>query len=144
MKKKVDWKKGGSEFLSFAMVVPILTIIVASLVSFTQIATTRESLQYIAYTSGRSAVVSEDFDTAKTRASEIAKIQMDSVAFTSGEPEVIIEIVDENNAWIKGNYIRLTVSCQVDTLIPAMSGKYKSEIVMMIERNDSSIVTPEN
>lgn len=143
-KKKINWRKGGSELISFTLLVPILTIIVASLVSFTQIATTREALQYVAYSSGRAAVVSETFDTAVIRAEEIARLQMESVAFTNGEPEVEIRVIDENRAWVKGNYVRVTVSCKVQTLIPAMSGSYSNEIVMMIERTDPDIINPQS
>ena len=143
-KRRIHWKKGGSEVISFAMVVPILTIIVASLISFTQIAMTREALQYVAYSSGRAAVVSETFDTAVIRAEEIARLQMESVAFTNGEPKVEVRIIDENRAWVKGNYVRVTVSCKVDTLIPTMSGNYSNEIVMMIERTDPDIINPQS
>lgn len=134
--RKAFWRKGGGELLSFVVCLPILLFLFSSIVSGIQIGMAKQALEYAAYAAGRAAVVTDTLTGAQIRAQLVAeKIVYDSAGgIIQDSVQTDISVMD-NRSWGKGNFIRCTVSAEIRTAAPFISGKKNGTIVMMIERN---------
>lgn len=151
-KLKKFFRKGNGELLGFVICMPIFTFLLVMIVSLTQIALAKETLEYTAYTSARSAVVAEGTDTvsysynAMSNANDIAKKIASENGYSSYKVEMIVDgnvvgrgdssgvFMRNDIAWAKGLFITVRVTFQVDTMISWMSAERSSSIVMMVER----------
>lgn len=142
-KKQIDWKKGSSELISMAIVLPIIFMLIFSVIGIIQIGLIRQTLEYTTYLSGRAAVVCEDYNTALAQATSAAKMTMAESTFGANADEVTVklELVGGTSSttgsgieWEKGALLK----CQV--IVPAyefLSFSHKdltSTIYMMVER----------
>lgn len=137
LKKKSFWKKGSGEFLGFAIVTPMILLLLMFVVTSAQIGTINQNLTYLAYNCGRAAVVSETQEVGIARANEVYEYKYNIAEVTSNHNYVPCEIeVIDGNGWQKGSMIKCTVRLYVDTLMPFTSGIREQSITMMIENGD--------
>lgn len=134
-RKRIDYRKGSGELLSFVICLPALLFLFTCIISSIQVGSIKQALDYAAYSCGRTAVVCDTLAAAETRSQLVAdKIVYDSAGgIVPGSVTVTISIMD-NQAWAKGNFIRCTVAADVETAAPFVSGTKTGTIVMMIER----------
>ena len=110
---------------------PCLIFLLCIIIDTVSISLCRENLDYIAYSSGRAAVVSTDYNSAYERVEEIMnKKGIDNLDFT-------LNVITKNNTptdnWEKGQFIEITVSKEIKTLMKG-SKKISSTLILMIER----------
>lgn len=131
-------KKGNGELLGFVVCMPVFIFLLVLIISLTQIALAKEELEYVAYTSARSAVVAENFDDALTNAEAIVNEMARTSGYDNPSVEILINDVPvvrgSNVAWNKGVFIKVRVSFDVDAMVDFLDGPRSSSIVMMVER----------
>lgn len=69
--KRISWRSGLSEVVSFIIIVPCIVMLIMAILSAYLISTTNQQLLYTAYSVGRAAVVCETRDLAENRADAI-------------------------------------------------------------------------
>lgn len=135
---KILWRMGGGELIGFGIVMPMLVFMFCCIISAAQVSMATETLQYVAYSSCRSAVVSTNKATAESRAKTVAlEMAEDSGVIETDTMEVTLTLLDTTLPWIKGNFVRCDVSVYVKTMAPFTSGVRTASIVMMVERPSS-------
>ena len=108
---------------------------ICAIISALQVSLSNQQLSFAAYNCGRAAAVSETESIGKERAIELYESIMNDAM--EGEGYVKCEIEVLNGApWQKGEYIKCTVRCYVDVLMPFTSGVKEHSIIMMIEGGD--------
>lgn len=120
-------KDGNGELLGFVFVLPFIVTFIITILAASQISEAKQELTYAAYSVGRTVAVSSSMENANARASVICNEILGEDALYE------IEIMDAELGWQKGNYVKVTVSKQVNTLMPFTSGVRSRDIVMMIE-----------
>ena len=139
---KKFFKRGNGELLGFAVCLYPFTLLLLLIISITQIAISKETLSYAAYTSARSAVVAENFDQAYTNANAIVQEIKNQNGYQSASVEILVNGVSarpgDSVAWSKGVFITVKVTFYVDTLLEPLSDNRSSSIVMMVERPAST------
>lgn len=133
--RKSFWQKGNGEFLSLAVVLPIIALLICFISSAVVVGTENQRLSFAAYNACRAAVVSDTYDSAQDRAVESYELNVCSIAEATSEHSFIpceIEIVGGGN-WKKGSMVKCTVRRYVATLMPFTSGVREQSITMMIE-----------
>lgn len=137
LNKRDFWRKGSGEFLGFAIITPLILMLLMFVVSSAQIGTINQDLSYLAYNCCRAAVVSETQDVGVARAKEVFEYKYDIDEITAQHNYVPCEIeIIDGNGWQKGTMIKCTVRLYVDTLMPFTSGIREQSITMMIENGD--------
>ena len=125
--KKIDFRSGMGEFLGFAIIFPIVIAIIFTIISVYQVAMCEERLIFAAYKCGREAAMAYDYDDAVKRA-EAAR---DEVA-----PNAELRIdVQNGNVWVKGNFVRISISEELTTAFGFQNGIHCREYYMMIEHS---------
>lgn len=147
MKKRINsssfWKSGGAEVFGFLCTLPSLIFILVMIISIIQHGTVKELLEYTAYKACRSAIVCESIDEAKIAAEDeaLATLFASTEKFDPNSVTVSLSYADgtkegtkkyEKN-WKKGEYIQCTISLDVESPTPFLSGTKTSSITMMIE-----------
>lgn len=135
MKKiKAFFKRGDGELLGFAYTLPFVVFLICAIVSATQVALINQQLSTAAYNCGRAAVVSETQGIAEQRANDL----FEELGFDIRNPEseCTIEVLN-GGQWKKGEYIKCTVKCYANILMPFTSGVKEQSIIMMIEGGPS-------
>lgn len=145
MQRKVNWKSGLSEVISFTMIVPCIVLLICAILSAYLIGTSNQQLLYAAYSVGRAAVVCENESLAQNRADAIME-ELYGANFISGTPDengeatYSIEILGTDE-WQKGTLIRCTVNQYITPVLPFTTKVYSKTIVMMVENGEGSITT---
>lgn len=147
-RRKIDWKKGGSELLSMALVLPIFCWMIVSLVTLMQKGVIRQTLEHATYMSARAAVVCETPSSARAQAQSTARSTMSSNSFgiTPEDIQVSVELVGGTTSttsstslssggitWEKGALAK----CEVTVPYITMTGREESitsTIYMMVEK----------
>lgn len=131
------WKKGGGELLGFAIIIPCIMLLIMAIVAATQIANVNQALNYCAYNTCRTAVVSDNYAAAEQRVQEAYELQFGSDNYQRhGYEPVSLELIDPSIPWQKGNFVRCTVRYHINTIMPFTSGVREYSIVMMIENGN--------
>jgi len=134
---KQFWRKGSGEFLSFAIITPLILMLLMVVVSSAQIGIINQDLSYLAYNCCRASVVSETQEVGIARAKEVFEYKYDIDKITAKHNYVPCEIeVIDGDGWQKGSMVKCTVRVYVDTLMPFTSGIREQSITMMIENGD--------
>lgn len=132
------FRRGNGELLGFVVCMPVFIFLLVLVVSLTQIALAKEFLEYAAYSSGRAAVVAENFDDAYANASAVIEELKNSGGYSDAKVEFIINgtsvVPGDNVAWNKGVFITVRATFYVDTMITWLAGERSASIVMMVER----------
>lgn len=129
MVKKIHWKKGMGEMLGFAIVAPILLFVILYIVSVFQIASAEQQLIFASYKAGRSAVISFCKDDAlQAMDKTLSEIYPDDASIS-------FDISIDESSWYKGNVTLITVSQDLNTILPFGSGTRTRTIGMMIEHS---------
>ena len=161
MKLKSYLEKGSGEVIGFLCILPIIIFMLVILVSVVQLGSIKERLEYTAYVACRKAIVVSDenknndyLDDALEAAQKAAEADLvpSGEKFVPGSVKVDLELVQKKDTanktkkkgskdskaekltWEKGNYVQCTVSVEVKSLTPFLSGKKSASIVMMIEK----------
>lgn len=133
------WRKGGGELLGFAIIIPCIMLLIMAIVASTQIANINQALNYCAYNTCRTAVVSDNYAAAEQRVQESYELQFGSENYRKyGYEPVTLELIDSSLPWQKGNFVRCTVRYHINTIMPFTSGVREYSIVMMIENGNGS------
>ena len=131
----VNWRKGNGEFLGFAVCAVILTVIMISIMAFTNYTTQDQQLTVATYAAGRAAVVSSEPGLAKARASAVLKtVYGDNLGTSSaGEAGEVWYTLDYNGDWCIGNIATITVYQHLPAIFPLSEQDIQCSIAMMIE-----------
>lgn len=146
--KRISWRSGLSEVVSFVIIVPCIVMLIMSILSAYLISTTNQQLLYAAYSVGRAAVVCENQDLAENRASAImdelygSHYRSNSGALNDGEASYSMELIGSDQ-WTKGTLLRCTVSQYITPAIPFMAKTYSKTLVMMIENGTEIMIDPD-
>lgn len=127
--KRIRWKQGMGEMLGFAVIAPILLFIILYIISLFQIATTEQQLIYASYRAGRAAVIS----FSKEDALQAMDRTLDEIY--PDDASVSYDISIDDSSWLKGNVTLITVSKELNTMLPFGSGTRTRTIGMMIEHS---------
>lgn len=127
------FKKGSGELVAFVLILPILCLIIMFMATLIQITMARQNLEYVTYSIGRSAVITDDFAVAMQNAQFIASENGNfSISFYGYNDAGFYALSPDD--WVKGNYVALRVTEKVKPLFPYLfSDTYYSVVVMMIE-----------
>ena len=82
---KINWRTGSGEAISFAVCIPMMTIIFIMLLSTIQMSVLKQSVEYVTYSAARAASLSATFDRAQSRAETIVS------TYIYGDPEHGVE-----------------------------------------------------
>ena len=135
---KSYWKRGSGELIGFVCLLPLIMLLLCAMISAAHIGFVNQQLNYTAYNSCRSAVVSDTFAIAETRAMQVYNSNMGTEnADKYGYESCTLEIIS-GSSWGKGVYVKCTVRYYVDTFMPFTSGVREQSIVMMVENGDVS------
>lgn len=126
--KKINFRKGNGEFIGAAISVPLLIILILLVVNIFQISRCEQRLIYASYFCGRSAAVSFDLDAAKDSVSNVCN------ELNSEGDEIKCELQVSGN-WIKGNFVVITVSQDLNPVLGIGRGQHTRRIAMMIEHS---------
>ncbi len=147
--KKIDWKKGGSELISFALVMPFFCFMILMMVNILQRGIIRQSVEHAAYMSARAAVTCETVSDARTNAINTAQSTLANNSFSVAPEDVQVTLSlvagststanqtnkDEtsNITWEKGALAK----CEIKVPFTSMTGQHdyiSSVIFMMVEK----------
>ena len=140
---KINWRKGSSELISMAIVLPILFMLIFGSIGIIQIGLLRQTLEYTAYLSGRAAVVCETMEEAKTEALSAAKMTIAQSTFgvDPEHVEVDLQLVGGTSSttgsgieWEKGALLSCKVSVPAYDYVTLSGAKFSTTIYMMVER----------
>ena len=142
MKKIVKFlKRGNGELLGFSILLPLFVWLILLMVSIAQIGLAKEKLEYTTYSASRAAVVSEDYASALNNANVVATETLEGASYTDVTTDISMSGVSDPTTalWVKGVYIKVTVSCKVKTIMPISNGSvHESSIYVMVERPANS------
>lgn len=125
--KKINFKKGIGELLEAAITLPIILFMLGFLINLFQIAQCEQRLIYSTYFCGRAACVAYDQNEAKTAIDNtLAEIVSD------GSLQADIQV---NGAWMKGNFVVVTVSQNLNPVFGVGKGLHSRRIAIMIEHS---------
>ncbi len=127
--KRLSFRKGSGEFIGAAVVLPMIFVIILFLINIFQIAMCEQKLIFAAYSCGRQAVISYDYDTAVESAGKRL-----SQIYPEGS-NVQVHITPEHAAWLKGNVIEIAVEQKISTFLGIQSGVHTRYVAMMIEHS---------
>lgn len=143
MKELFSWKKGAGEMISLAICTIIIMMLIGSIYGIMTYTISEQQLSVAAYVSGRAAVVSNNEDDAKTRATEVLKsIYSDKVQSgkTNNVGDVWIEI-KYPDGWKIGSIAEIDVYQHVNGILPALPEKdIVWKLAMMIEDQPDDVV----
>lgn len=122
------FRTGAGEFIGAAIVLPFIMTIIMFIVNIFQIAMCEQELIYAAYSCGREAVISYDYESAE----ENARAWKD--AHLAGE-EIDVSIDPKEIAWVKGNVIMITAEKDLKPILGIQSGVHARKVAMMIEHS---------
>lgn len=142
--KKINWKKGSSELIGFAMVIPLLAILMFTIINIMQLGLIRQTLEYTTYMSARAAVVCEDYNTALTQAETTAKMTLANSTYgvDPDQVQVHLEVVGGTSStsgsgitWEKGALLKCQIAVPINQLMDVLSsGAMSSTLYIMVER----------
>lgn len=141
MRAKVQkfFRSGSSEVLGFVCMAPLIIMLLGFILSAAQISCVNQAMEAAAYSAGRVAIVTDDYDAAKENAQQVAEdIIIDSAGnIDPNSVNVNLEIIQAGggeNEWVKGNLCKVSVIADVKTILPFYSGTRGRNITFMIER----------
>ena len=142
--KKINWKNGFGEYLGFAIVAPILFGLIFFMITVYQVTVAEEKLIYAAYMCGRQAVISRNV----AEATDAGKSMLDIIYSDSSTDAIGGIIVPgvgtatfkiENSSsvnWVKGNVIVVSVTQDLNPILPFAGGQRTRQLAMMIEQSN--------
>ena len=123
------FRKGSGEFIGAAVVLPLIFLIILFLINIFQIAMCEQKLIFAAYSCGRKAVISYDYESAEKSAQErLSQIYPDG-------SKVQVHLSPANAAWLKGNVIEIAVEQDLQTFLGIQTGVHTRYVAMMIEHS---------
>lgn len=142
----IRWKKGSSELIGFALILPAIAVILFSVITVFQICLARQSLEHATYMAGRAAVVCDTYNAAVEQARMTARSSLVESTFHINQDDirVSLELVGGTSSptegsritWEKGALVKCTVSFPVNGVV-ALLGRdvtMDSCIYLMVER----------
>ena len=144
--KAVPWKKGSSELIGFALILPCIGVILFSVITIFQICLARQTLEHAVYMAGRAAVVCETQQAALNQAVMTARstLMESTMAIASDDIHVALELVGGTSSaagsgitWEKGALVKCTVSFPVNEILPLgnlATQEMSGCIYLMVER----------
>lgn len=131
--KKINFKKGAAEFISFAVTAPFICIIVIMMCAYISMSSAVHSIRNATEVAGRSAALCSNYNDACIQSQRVAENAITSKKIEN--IEVTIEYANEaDQAWHKGNYIIVNVSANIDTIMPYVTnGKRTVSTIVCIE-----------
>lgn len=146
---KINWEKGSGEMLSFAIVMPIICLIIIAVIGYFQYSFIRQQLEYATYKTVREAVVCENLAEAQNIAQKAVNAYAPKAWLKKGtkiETKLFFtgngvngfgmdgsELVENPNSWHKGNFIDCQLTGKYLLLIPFGNKTVTTNLTMMIE-----------
>lgn len=128
-------KKGNGEIIAFALIVMIISTLAIWMVAFIQLSVALNDITKAAMVTGRSVAVCTSETDAINQGNRVAAASI----YSSLIDNVVVEIehIDGNTDWKTGNYVAVTVICNVNTIAPYfVSGERYKTVVVAIESGD--------
>lgn len=129
--RKLKDRTGTGEFISFAVVVLTLCVIMVFVIGYSQLFSCLNKLNNSLSVISRVAATSTGIDQAREDAGKIAEstiMQEDKVSNVT----VSVEYMDEE-VWEEGTLILVEVSADVDTISPLSSGHHTRRAIVSVE-----------
>lgn len=142
MRKKINWKKGNGEFVGFAVISVIISVLIITIAAFIQLSLSVSSISKSATAVSRAASVCTSIEDARDQAQRVAENTLTSDNIS--QITTNIDFVGGTNKWESGGYIVVTVRAHVKTIEPYFtSGFREKKILITIEGlNGSTIIIP--
>lgn len=131
-------KKGGGEFVGFAISMFFLTSILITIIGAVVL---QDSLQYLNMVNqqlARDVIVCENIDDAQETAEKNAKEYFKYKKSISDEKVDVFFTPGSEEKWKKGNYITVLISVKIKSISPFTSGRYTSMVITMLERTEKN------
>lgn len=130
MQKKIDFKKGSGEFLSFAVIAPMICIIFVIFCSLIQLFLSARQITDALIVSSRSVAVCTSMEDAELQAQLVAEsaISSDNITF-----HVVVEYLEAGAEWRSGVQVKVTIYADVDTIHAISSGTITKSTLVTIE-----------
>lgn len=132
MKRILQWlRRGNGEIVGFAIVVPLLYIMICSMASLVQLSLSVNDLGKAAISAGRAVAISDSLDAARTIANEAAMVNITNSNITNVTTDV--EMVDAPE-WGAGVNVKVTVSADISTFLPFVNpGRQSRRSLVTVE-----------
>jgi len=139
MDKKIFFKKGSAELLSFVIILPLITIVVSFMTFCISVANEKQQLEYITYSVARCASITDTYSEAIRNCETILECSYKdsgtSFSFdikqTDGKGNYY-EIKEENE-WQKFDYIAVTVTIENSKFQSISDEPITSTMIVMLE-----------
>lgn len=143
-RNKINWRKGSGELIGFAIVLPLLMILIMGIVGVAQLGLTRMALEQAAYIGCRAGVVRSDAESAQYAAENAVKMRLGQAAFGIEQDDIevaltpVAGITDTSTTttpeWVKGTMVEMVVTVKVTTFLPLLPDTMQTSINMMVEQ----------
>lgn len=142
MQKKINWKRGNGEFIGFAIIAVIISVLIIMIAAFIQLSLSTSAISKSLTAVSRAASVCTTLEDAKLQAQRVAENTLISNNINNVTTDV--EFVGGTNKWESGGYIVVTIKAHVNTIEPYFtSGTREKKVLITIEGlNGSTIIIP--
>lgn len=114
MRKKINWKKGNGEFVGFAVISVIISVLIITIAAFIQLSLSVSSISKSATAVSRAASVCTTIEDARDQAQRVAENTLTSDNIS--QVTTNIDFVGGTDKWESGGYIVVTVRAHVKLL----------------------------
>ena len=111
---KPNFKKGFGEFTAFAIIAPILCLLILELCAFIQLTTAAHDIAKAMDAAGRSAAICTNIEDATEQATLVAQNSITNNNVSEIEAEV--ELINPSDEWKAGTIILVTLRAKVSTV----------------------------
>lgn len=145
-KHRPNWKKGSSELIGFALILPAIAIILFSVITIFQICLARQSLEHATYMAGRAAVVCANINAGTEQARMAARNALTESTFQieQDDIQVSLQLVGGTSSptggsgitWEKGALVKCQVTFPVNGVFALLNDDavMDSCVYLMVER----------
>ena len=142
MKKNFRWRKGNGELIGFAVVVPLILMLIISMYAFQIYATHSQQLCVAAYAVGRAAVVSDDPGNGYKRAEVVLKSICSGNVTTSASSTAgdVWFTISYPEGWKIGSIAEIAVYEHMGGIFPFPERDLSWKLAMMIEAQQDDAI----
>lgn len=145
MKKLFRWRKGNGEIIGFAIVAPLILMLIIAMYAFQTYTTHSQQLCVAAYSIGRAAVVSEEPGKGHDRADKVLK-SICAGNVTSGSSSNAGDVwftIDYPEGWKIGSIAEIAVYEHMGAIFPFPERDLCWKLAMMIEAQSDEAIKRE-
>lgn len=123
--KKINWKKGSGEFISFAVIAPVLCFLIIICCSFIKLGQCEHDITNALDAAGRSASVCTNKDDADHQAQLVAESAIMDPSIS--DIHVTVDYVTGDTEWKAGVIFKVTISAKISTVFYSYSPVFTAD-----------------